>query len=119
MVRILFVLLVLSSAGCLGLWWQNDNLTADNAVLADDILKYQSTIESKEATISGLQKDLTLKEKVAIERQQQTMQLQSKLKQAKDELIQLSNADETVKDWANQPVPSSVSRLLSKAQGVN
>lgn len=119
MVRALIICLIVSVLACLGLLWENDNLSADNETLADDILKYRSTIESKEATISSLQQDLTLKEKIALERQEKTIELQSVLTKTKGELDKLSDADETVKDWANQPVPSSVSRLLSKTPSIN
>ncbi|NRA61587.1 MAG: hypothetical protein HRU25_11880 [Psychrobium sp.] len=112
-VKVLALGLGVASLVCAALFWKIDNLKADNKQLKANIVQYESTIESKEAAIQSLQKDLVVKEYLALKQQERVAAIQGNLTKLKKELARLSESDENVKNWANQHVPDAVSGLFN------
>lgn len=120
MVRILFIALAGMSLACAGLWVvasqlkiTNSHLESSNARLNDDVSQYEITLQSKNNALQRLKKSTRKRNELITKQHQENQSLLVQLDQKKGRLNALISTVPVVKDWASQPVPDDITKLLS------
>lgn len=119
MIRILLVVIAVLGVACLGLWWRADHLKSDNQILSDKASQYEKTIEANEEALLALKASFIKQDKLLVKQQQSNQSLYVALKHKQRELTKLSESNENIKNWANEPIPADVNSLLINPQSAD
>lgn len=108
-IRIAFLALLAVSVAT-ALWYRGQAIKADAAAvqLRADLATAANVNKQNQATIATLRDDLRVSSALAKELAEQVEQIDAELDAANDELNALKEADETVRDYLNSPVPDAL-----------
>lgn len=117
-VRLAF-LIALAAAVATALWYRGQAIKADaeSVQLRADLATAASVNQQNQATIATLRDDLTVSQALAKDLAEQVEQIDKELDTATDELNALKEADETVRDYLNSPVPDALRLRYGQTSG--
>lgn len=116
MIRVLLISLAVISLFCGYLWLRVDHLAVANNQLNDDVAQYKLVEQGNKDAISKLEQSIIQRDALLVKQHQENQSLNARLQSKRRKLSELSKKDETVKDWAVEPVPDAISQLFNPAK---